>query len=242
MIRGTTPTLQFVLPFAANIIDVLDIAFSQQLQPYAPAQIVLDKNLSDCTLDGDTISLVLSQEDTLALSSAQDVEIQLRILSNGSALASQIITVPVGRILKDGVLEAEGGGVTPESVYFVPASSANALAGSVSLTLPVPAIQGMSVRFQSPCNSADVEAGIVIDGMSYQWRSVANDDITSLPDLFAVNSVIDIVLDRDNLIAYFIGASPVPPVISFPTANPPANRIPGREYFRVLADFEGGTP
>ena len=98
MIRGTTPTLQFVLPFAANIIDVLDIAFSQQLQPYAPAQIVLDKNLSDCTLDGDTISLVLSQEDTLALSSAQDVEIQLRILSNGSALASQIITVPVGRI------------------------------------------------------------------------------------------------------------------------------------------------
>ena len=70
MIRGTTPTLQFVLPFAANIIDVLDIAFSQQLQPYAPAQIVLDKNLSDCTLDGDTISLVLSQEDTLALSSA----------------------------------------------------------------------------------------------------------------------------------------------------------------------------
>lgn len=113
MIRGTTPTLQFVLPFAANIIDVLDIAFSQQLQPYAPAQIVLDKNLSDCTLDGDTISLVLSQEDTLALSSAQDVEIQLRILSNGSALASQIIAVPVGRILKDGVLEAEGGGVTP---------------------------------------------------------------------------------------------------------------------------------
>jgi hypothetical protein len=35
------------------------------------------------------------------------VEIQLRILSNGSALASQIITVPVGRILKDGVLEEE---------------------------------------------------------------------------------------------------------------------------------------
>lgn len=98
---------------------------------------------------------------------------------------------------------AQAKDIAKESVYFVPASSANALAGSVSLTLPVPAIQGMSVRFQSPCNSADVEAGIVIDGMSYQWRSVANDDITSLPDLFAVNSVIDIVLDRDNLIALF---------------------------------------
>lgn len=137
---------------------------------------------------------------------------------------------------------AQAKDIAKESVYFVPASSANALAGSVSLTLPVPAIQGMSVRFQSPCNSADVEAGIVIDGITYQWRSVAGADITGLPDLFAENSVVDIALDRDNLIAYFIGASPVPPVISFPTANPPANRIPGREYFRVLADFEGGTP
>lgn len=128
------------------------------------------------------------------------------------------------------------------NTYYVAAQSVGTQAGSITLTLPIPAIQGMSVRFQSPCNSGDVEAGLVIDGMSYQWRSVANDDITSLPDLFAVDSVVDIALDRDNLIAYFIGASPVPPVISFPTANPPANRIPGREYFRVLADFEGGTP
>lgn len=109
MTRGTTPTLQFVLPFEANIIDVLDIAFAQQLQPYVPAQIVLDKSLSDCTIDGNTVSLVLSQEDTLALSSAQDVEIQLRILSNGSALASQIITVPVGRI-------GPAGDIVPERI------------------------------------------------------------------------------------------------------------------------------
>ena len=33
----------------------------------------------------------------------------------------------------------------------------------------------------------------------------------------------------------------LPPVISFPSASPPTSRIPGREYFRVLADFEGGT-
>lgn len=60
---------------------------------------------------------------------------------------------------------------------------------------------------------------------------------------FAANiiDVLDIAFDRDNLIAYFIWASPVPPVISFPNASPPASRIPVREYFRVLADFEGGT-
>lgn len=144
--------------------------------------------------------------------------------------------------LKDEFATPQGAAAAAAAnTYYVAATSSSVVAGSVSLTLPIPAIQGMSVRFQSPCNSGDVEAGLVIDGMSYQWRSVANDDITSLPDLFAVNSVIDIALDRDNLIAYFIGASPVPPVISFPSASPPASRIPGREYFRVLADFEGGT-
>ncbi len=104
MTRGTTPTLEFQLPFAANIIDVLSVAFSQKTQPYSPAQLVLEKSLTDCTLSGQSVMLTLTQEDTLKLDAAQDVEIQLRILSNGSALASQIIKIPVGRILKDGVL------------------------------------------------------------------------------------------------------------------------------------------
>lgn len=123
------------------------------------------------------------------------------------------------------------------NTYYVAATSSSVVAGSVSLTLPIPAIQGMSVRFQSPCNSGDVEAGIVIDGIG----SVADADITNVQDLFAENSVVDIALDRENLVAYYIDASPVPPVISFPSATPPANRIPGREYFRVLADFGGGA-
>lgn len=127
------------------------------------------------------------------------------------------------------------------NTYYVAAQSVGTQAGSITLTLPIPAIQGMSVRFQSPCNSGDVEAGIVIDGITYQWRNVAGADITGLPDLFAENSVVDIALDRENLAAYYIDASPVPPVISFPSATPPANRIPGREYFRVLADFGGGA-
>lgn len=106
MTRGTTPTLIFELPFPASQIEVLSIAFSQRQvdEPYLPAQLVLEKQLSDCTVDGNNISLTLSQEDTLALNSSQDVEIQLRALNGGSALASQIITAPVGRILKDGVL------------------------------------------------------------------------------------------------------------------------------------------
>lgn len=144
--------------------------------------------------------------------------------------------------LKDEFATPQGAAAAAAAnTYYVAATSSSVVAGSVSLTLPIPAIQGMSVRFQSACNSGDVEAGIVIDGITYQWRSVADADITNVQDLFAENSVVDIALDRENLVAYFIGAAPVPPVISFPTAAPPANRIPGREYFRVLADFEGGT-
>lgn len=104
MTRGTTPTLEFQLPFAADIIDVLSVAFSQITQPYTPAQLVFEKSLDDCTVSGQSVMLTLSQEDTLKLDAAQDVEIQLRILANGSALASQIIRIPVGRILKDGLL------------------------------------------------------------------------------------------------------------------------------------------
>lgn len=109
MTRGTTPTLEFTLPFDTDTIDALNIAFSQKTKAYCDARLVLEKALEDCTVSGKTISLTLSQEDTLLLDASQDVEIQLRVLSGESALASQIIKVPVGRILRDGVLSVGGG-------------------------------------------------------------------------------------------------------------------------------------
>lgn len=60
-----------------------------------------------CTLKHDMLSVRLPQEETLKLNAQRNLraEIQLRVLTrDGEALASNIETVDVGRILKDGVI------------------------------------------------------------------------------------------------------------------------------------------
>ena len=104
MIRGTTPTLTFELPFECSLIDSLSIAFSQTPATYKPPELLLEKTLGDVAVSGSTITLTLSQEDTLKLDAAHDVEIQLRVLCGDTAMASQIIRTPVRRILRVGVL------------------------------------------------------------------------------------------------------------------------------------------
>ena len=99
MTRGTTPTLEFTLPFEAECIAEVSIAFSQQ------DQLVLDKSLADCTVEEYKLLLRLSQEDTLALEEDVVTEIQLRLRTvSGDALASGIVPVATQRILKDGVI------------------------------------------------------------------------------------------------------------------------------------------
>lgn len=105
MIRGTTPTLTFELPFDTSLINSLSIAFSQTTTAYKPSQLALEKTHEDVQMNGSTVTLKLTQEDTLELDAAHDVEIQLRVLCGETAMASQIISVPVRRILRDGVLE-----------------------------------------------------------------------------------------------------------------------------------------
>ena len=97
MIRGTTPTLTFTIPFDSGIIQALYISFVQN------GQEVLTLTEQDCTLDEKTVTVKLSQAQTLKLGSGRAVEIQMRVLTaEGDALASQILRCPVERILKDG--------------------------------------------------------------------------------------------------------------------------------------------
>lgn len=98
MIRGTTPTLNFTLPFASSEISTLSIAFAQQ------GRTVIEKQLSDCTQDENVLTVRLTQAETLSLNSVFAVEIQIRCLCGETALASNIINTSVGRILKEGVL------------------------------------------------------------------------------------------------------------------------------------------
>lgn len=99
MIRGTTSTLQFAFPFELNNVAELWVTLKQD------NNIVLDKTLVDCELDGSVLTLRLTQQDTLKLNAFMPVAIQVRIRTNdGNAVASNIITTSVGQILKDGVI------------------------------------------------------------------------------------------------------------------------------------------
>ena len=98
MTRGTTPTLTFQLPFDADRLTKLSIAFSQD------GDVVLEKDLDDVTASKQEITLVLSEEDTLLLSSESSLYIQLRCGLGDDRMASDIIKTSVGAILKEGVL------------------------------------------------------------------------------------------------------------------------------------------
>lgn len=100
MYRGTTPTLTFTLPIEADTITLLNIAFSQR------HRIAFEKSLNDVIIDGTTISLTLSEEETLQLKSdGSPLEIQLRVGVGAARMASDIFTVPVSRIIQGGLLD-----------------------------------------------------------------------------------------------------------------------------------------
>lgn len=99
MIRGTTPTLAFELPFEVSLLAEAWITLAQQ------DKIILNKELADCSREGCLLSVRLSQEETLQLEQNCNTEIQLRVRTEGGdALASRIYTVDTACILKDGVI------------------------------------------------------------------------------------------------------------------------------------------
>lgn len=100
MRRGTNPVLTFELPEAITI-SALCITFQQNRQT------VLEKDLTNVTYEQEigTITLPLSQEDTLHFSELEPVWVQIRLRDNlGNAVASEPMRVNVGEIFKDGVI------------------------------------------------------------------------------------------------------------------------------------------
>lgn len=99
MIRGTTPTLEFTVPFDTKILAEAYVTLAQK------KKVVLDKKLSDCQCSANTLTVRLSQEETLKLSCDCLVEIQIRARTvDGDAIASEIMVETPDRILKDGVI------------------------------------------------------------------------------------------------------------------------------------------
>ena len=100
MIRGTTPTHIFNVPFSTSLIKELRISYAQD------GLIVLEKTEATATLTDNTISVELTQEETLSFNDKKNIALQVKVLTtDGKVLATQIQQVRVDRCLSEEVLE-----------------------------------------------------------------------------------------------------------------------------------------
>lgn len=99
MIRGTTPTHNFKLPFETRLVKEVMVIYAQDDKE------LFHKDRYDCKMEGNTISVTLTQDDTLLFNHKKNVQIQIRILTEaGDALASNIHVVSVKNCLNDEVI------------------------------------------------------------------------------------------------------------------------------------------
>lgn len=100
MIRATTPTHIFSLPFETKLLKKIIISYGQ----YGCE--VLKKETKDCIFLDNTISTTLTQEDTNKFYGGTPVDIQLRAMTtSGDVVASKYYTVECDRVLNDEVLK-----------------------------------------------------------------------------------------------------------------------------------------
>ncbi len=98
MKRGTTPTL--TLTVDADIVGwTVYASFETNGKLFTFENDRLQMTSED---DVTTILLTLTQEETLAMHGS--AEVQIRAIKDGTAIATDIQRVDVGRILKDGVI------------------------------------------------------------------------------------------------------------------------------------------
>lgn len=99
MIRGTTPTHTFNIPFEVGMIKECRVLYAQD------DVVIVTKSTADCILEGTTVKTTLSQQDTFKFDSNKCVQIQLRILTtNDVALASVVTHVGVAKCLDNEVM------------------------------------------------------------------------------------------------------------------------------------------
>lgn len=99
MKRGTTPTHTFTLPFDTSLMSIVRVVYAQL------GRVVLTKTGEDLSLSGNTVTVKLTQEDTLLFNCAHPVEIQIRVATlTGDVYNSDIVRTTVSRCLENEVL------------------------------------------------------------------------------------------------------------------------------------------
>lgn len=95
--RGTTPTHEFIPDMDLSGADVIYITYKQN------GHTRVEKSIDDLEeLTPEKVVVKLTQKDTLSFTES-DVEIQIRAkFADGTAVACQVIVVPVDKVLKEG--------------------------------------------------------------------------------------------------------------------------------------------
>lgn len=97
--RGTTPTHTWTLPFGEQYIKDIRASYSQNEQE------VIVKTIDDVVIDGNVLSVDLTQEETFSLEEGT-VNMQLRVLTkNDKVVATDIVEKEVYKALNDEVLK-----------------------------------------------------------------------------------------------------------------------------------------
>lgn len=99
MIRGTTPTHVFTLPFETTLVSSARVIYKQGTKE------VIRKENEDIIREGKALRLTLSEEETLRLDCRLSVKIQLRVRTiAGQVLATKPMIVTVDECLDNEVL------------------------------------------------------------------------------------------------------------------------------------------
>lgn len=94
--RGTTSLHEFITELPTDGIDVLYVTYCQN------DEVIVEKTISDATLEESKISVTLSQTDTL-LFTAGRATCQIRVkYTNNSAFATDEVGCIVKEVLKEG--------------------------------------------------------------------------------------------------------------------------------------------
>lgn len=100
MRRGTTPTHTFTLPFDVDMLKEIRVIYAQG------GETIFVRTAAECELNGNTVTIKLTQEETLAFECHKPVRIQVRALTmGGDALASDILEVVPSACLENEVME-----------------------------------------------------------------------------------------------------------------------------------------
>lgn len=100
MVRSTTPTHIFTLPFSVDSINEIWITYSQA------NKIITERRKTDIEISGENnIVVTLTQQETRLFDDNVPADIQIKVLTHfGEVLASQIQRVSVDEILNDEVM------------------------------------------------------------------------------------------------------------------------------------------